>query len=61
MLTLFHNRQQLQQWTKWSLCVFPSKAGNTKMSYASYSELSKELKSSIKILSTPSGFDCFDP
>ena len=32
MLTLFHNnRQQLQQWTKWSLCVFPAlKAGDTK-------------------------------
>ena len=28
MLTSFHNRQQ-QQWTKWSLCVFPAKAGDT--------------------------------
>ena len=26
----FHNRQQ-QQGTKWSLCVFPAKAGDTKM------------------------------
>ena len=26
----FHNRQQLLHWTKWSLCVFPAKAGNTK-------------------------------
>ena len=23
--------QQQQQWTKWSLCVFPAKAGDTKM------------------------------
>ena len=40
MLTLFHNRQQQQQqtiqqllqWTKWSLCVFPARAGDTKIS-----------------------------
>ena len=32
MLTCFHNRQQTvqqQQGTKWSLCVFPAKAGDT--------------------------------
>ena len=29
MLTHFHNTK-LQQWTKWSLCVFPAKAGDTK-------------------------------
>ena len=28
MLTRFHNNRQ-QQWTKWSVCVFPAKAGDT--------------------------------
>ena len=31
MLTCFHNRQQ--QCTKWPLCVFPARAGNTKMMF----------------------------
>ena len=30
MLTCFHNNNRRQQHTKWSHCVFPAKAGNTK-------------------------------
>ena len=46
MLTCFHNkRQQQQKWTKWSLCVFPAMAGNTKknscVSHCSFSKKEK--------------------
>ena len=33
--TTDNNRQQQQQWTKWSICVFPAKTGNTKSALSS--------------------------